>query len=98
MAVRQLVERAWSSLNETGANVPGEVRSQELRLVRIGSAQMHEQHAAISRVLMTESRILTRSRRASFSELQTGASLIRNMLKTKSDLYQEPKEAAKYEY
>ena len=52
MAVRQVAERSWLSLNQAGAYVPGEARSGEGRPVRLGSANLREQHAAIWKMLM----------------------------------------------
>ena len=97
MAVRQVAERAWLSLNEAGAYVPGEARSEEVRPVRISSANMREQHAAIWKMLMKECRRMLRARRTSFAEVPTGASLIRDMVRSCSDHDREPKGAERYE-
>ena len=96
LAIREVAERAWLSLNETGANVPVQARSREGRPCRLKTTKMQEQHQAIWGRIMRESRRVWHSRRASLRGLPTGAELIVDMVKVGPDLYRENAGAAKY--
>ena len=94
--IHRVAERAWTSLNETGITVRQGVWSGEVRPCRLKHSSLSRQHRAVWEHLLRESRRLWLARRASFSEMPTGAELRVAMMRGSSEHYRSGAAAPRY--
>ena len=86
-AVREVAERTWTSLNETGTSVPLRAQLLQGHPCHLAAAPLSAEHKEAWRHILREAQRLEHARRVSFQAMPTGAELVKGLLKQCADLY-----------